>query len=411
MNFLLGPLVGLNFFTHGVGSFDNLIILFDFIFLPFLLLKLISGEVRVKFVFIIFLLFFIIQNVLVYFFLSYEPSFKLFVDNLTIIYGFLIFCVFYSSILKTRNIDATVQSIIFWWWLGGCFAGVGVVSVLLGIAPETWRLGVRINGTFKAINQMQAFLAPCLLISLYLFLQSGRYIYLGSYLIFILSLLTTGSRSSLVFIGFSYLYITHYWLLVKNRRSSLLFFVFTFGFLILASVLGAVVFGDFTVLGVDLNMMTRLADKTLSALDGDLGPRGEQYLIVFDNFGYYPLGIGFGGFQEYFAYKNEVHNSFLGVLIEQGWLQFLIVIWLLLIFPAWLFVKHMRSSKHLVVLILYLFAAMVIYQLSVYGLRQRIFWISLALFYGFFHVERQARRDNRRIGASVIRNLERAVYA
>ena len=104
------------------------------------------------------------------------------------------------------------------------------------------------------------------------------------------------------------------------------------------------------------------------------------------NFITYPLGIGHGSFQAIVGLKNEVHNTFLGILIENGLIVAVVFVIIYVVIPFRLLLGF-KNQRRYVLLLIYLHLELFAYQLTVYGLRQRIFWIEMALIYSaIFHL-------------------------
>lgn len=383
-----------NFYTHSLPGLPSLITIFDLIFLPTAFFYLINncskiGVARKPFqshlaVVVLFLLM-MVTTLLPYIYFNSILGIKNFEDFMTLVYSLIIFFVFSSYF----NSDADrIRKALVAWYLGAIVASAFSLVTIFGFAPSHWRTGLRISGSFKAINQLQSFVAPALIISMFYLMDSRRklhkILHVLSLLILVLALLATGSRSSILNLLIAVIFVNHVVALRFPKITVNLTIFLCFEILVVFSVIYLLLYifdnSQAQVFGINLENILRITKKLQEVVDeGDLGPRGEQFGFVFNNFGYYPLGIGHGNFQTVAGLKNEVHNTFLGLLIENGWMVFLC--FTLLYFLPIKSLSAIKKDRRVILLLMYVHLEMAVYQMTVYGFRQRIFWIELALIY------------------------------
>ena len=387
--------VFLNFYTHSLPGLPSLITVFDLLFLPIAFTYIIKifpkigidqKHFSIQLHLILLLLLIMITSLPVYIYFNSKLSLKNLEDFATLLYSLFIFSVYSSYFNGDPN---RIRKAFIFWYLGAVLAGVFSLITIFGLAPSHWRLGVRISGSFKAINQLQSFVAPALIISTFYLIESRkflhRFIHILSIFLLVIALLATGSRSSIINILIAIIFANHIMTLRFPKISAnflifLLFEIFVIINLIylIVSILNG---SQIQIFDLDLTNIFRIVDKMQEVVDGgDLGPRGEQWAYVANNFAYYPLGIGHGNFQAVVGLKNEVHNTFLGILIENGWIVFLGFAFLYLIFPISA-LTIIKKDRKIALFLIYVHLEMVAYQMTVYGFRQRIFWIELALIY------------------------------
>lgn len=316
-----------------------------------------------------------------------------FVAILNYTYGFGI-CL--SVIFVVREWKEWYQCIVCW------IAGAFVVS-LVGIwalfwdAPKWAYDGIRVSSTLRTVNQMQSYVAPAMLLSLWF--GTSKMFRFRIQIVAILfafaaafSLLGTGSRSAIFFIvlvisltGFSILYQPT----MRSWATNFLMLV-----IVITTVggmfLGYKVWKDGgDLLGRVDTAVTRPFTKFQEMVEGDgieqvLGPRGEQINIIMENLHRWPVfGVGPANFKNVLGSRHEVHNTYLGLLVEQGLVG--VALYLVLVtsavFAIWFACRNSKidTLNYALMGFFLAFLLILIYGLVTFGIRQRIFWIVLGL--------------------------------
>lgn len=306
----------------------------------------------------------------------------------------------YGAVLCAVTAAAAASPRSFRLFLNAYAAGVMLVSAfsvlaVFGEAPDwVYHGGGRIKSTSQSVNQLAAFVAPAVPLFLILSLRASAsrgmvLFYLAAVGFAAVALAGTGSRTALV------LTLVSFGLVVL---AALLFWPSRPGFAAVilggcaAAVLGfallvlAFLESGASALPEHLQTLARPLERffTPSTLEDGLGPRYEQMVLVWQGWVDHPFfGVGPGNFKTFTLSDFEVHNTYLGILIETGVPGLL----LLLLFQAALLLTALkcalgRGSSEARILAFALFAAFLVvslYGLGSFGLRQRPFWILAGL--------------------------------
>lgn len=269
-------------------------------------------------------------------------------------------------------------------------SGFSALAMFAEAPAWVYHGGGRIKSTSQSVNQLAAFVAPALPLALILGL--GRSISGWTTVLFvfaaalgILALIGTGSRTAVVLLVVSLLLVVvaalFYWSSKRGLASTIL----------LSCVMVALGLGVLTAEFEDVGSsaipefaqtLARPLDRFLApdTVEGSLGPRYDQIVAVWSNWVDYPVfGIGPGNFKSFSSSVYEVHNTYLGTLIEIG----VPGLFFLLLFQASICATALQRSVSQVSLerriqAFAAFAAFLIvslYGLGSFGLRQRPFWI------------------------------------
>jgi O-antigen ligase len=115
-----------------------------------------------------------------------------------------------------------------------------------------------------------------------------------------------------------------------------------------------------------------------------MGPRGTQIAIVQQNWYKSPIfGFGPDAFKDRFNYHLEVHNTYLGLLIQHGILGLACILGVLGIIAYSLLKRIFEEPdwerRQFLIGLLAALAMLYLYGMFTFGLRQRIFWVVLGL--------------------------------
>ncbi|MEI6799506.1 MAG: O-antigen ligase family protein [Pseudomonadota bacterium] len=327
---------------------------------------------------------------------TYGDPVRVILFMLIYLYGYLCFRV----ILRIMTDEAALRRVFTWW----TFAIVMVVGVgflaATGIYRPAWSFDAiihRVSATFKMSGQVSSYLGPGMFLLVYLatLRQAGLWQRAGFTVLLLLSayvMLSTGSRISFVIMVVamvlgSFVIVTTSPRLVRP------------GVLIAAMGAGIAVF-IFFALSVWSDTSTRYSNVETSPLERALkmwseqsradeidlstvgGTRTDEIATALENMHrHLLLGTGSGMFSQ--TYKiNEIHNSYVSVLAENGLLAFIaLMFWwsavgVILIIEA----MRLRGTRQMIMRLVTLgFLSISIYQLTTNGLRQRPFWFAPAI--------------------------------
>lgn len=311
------------------------------------------------------------------------------------VYGFAVMV----SVMAAVRSFGDLQFLLKAWIIGGFVVAGLAVLALAGLGPDWAYHGSRVKSTLRGVNQMQSYLSPVLVIAIFMLFTQGKskryaYFLLSLVPLVTIALLSTGSRSSFMFLFICGMSIIFY-VLINLRKHPIQFFV-------LSAVLAACLFLGFKlVTGVLEEGRGYLPDSArsiarpiqliasmtrISEMEGTieaLGPRGRQYELVAENWYQHPLlGVGPGNFKLAFDHEHEVHNTYLGVLMEHGALGLILLLLLFIsIFSSIILSPqpHNKNERIIRVLIILLLLLSLAYGITNFGLRQRVFWITLGL--------------------------------
>ena len=342
---------------------------------------------RVMFSTLFAFLFWVFASGLVAMFVYDEPLGKFTLTFFNYLYGAII-CVIIVSALA---IPGNARILILAYTLGVVFVSSFSALAIFAEAPAwVYHGGGRIKSTSQSVNQLAAFVAPT--IPLILVLSLGRSVSKPMTMFFLfasalasIALIGTGSRTALVLLVVSLLLIVSAALLYWPSKSGLASAILA---LCSAAAIGlGVVVVAFKEVGTDAipgfaQTLARPLDRFLNpdTVEAGLGPRYDQIVAVWSNWVNHPVfGIGPGNFKTFTSSEFEVHNTYLGILIEIG----VPGLFLLLLFQSAIcFTALLKSlGRHPIeerIQAFAVFAAFLIvslYGLGSFGLRQRPFWI------------------------------------
>lgn len=311
------------------------------------------------------------------------------------IYGY--FC--FRIIIRMVRDKGTLERVLIWWACGTLIVTFFGILASTGIYKPFWTFDPiigRISSTFKFSGQVASYVGPSLFIFFYLATTSR--LNMLTRLLFILSLfgasvVLLGAGSRIAFVIMLFAIVSGVYTILSSqskelRRGPLMlaFLIAGFTFVGFASTLIA---DKSTSYGLTTTSPFERAIKIWSEqkdsganIQTIGGTRYEEIATVLQNFENHPiLGVGTGMFSS--TYKiNEVHNTFFGILAENGLAGFIVFLfWWTLILKFLLDSKNLCSSqgKLIIRLTLGAFFVLAIYQLTTNGLRQRPFWFVPAL--------------------------------
>ena len=306
----------------------------------------------------------------------------------------------YGAVLCTVTIAAAANARTFRLFLNAYAAGVVLVSsfsvlAVFADAPDwVYHGGGRIKSTSQSVNQLAAFVAPALPLFLILNLRASAsrgamLFYLAAVGFAAVALAGTGSRTALVLTLASFCLVLLAALMFWSSRAGFAAFILLscaaavlgFGLLVIAFLEAGA-----RALPAYLQTLARPLDRFLnpSTLETGLGPRYEQMVLVWRGWVDHPFfGVGPGNFKTYTESTFEVHNTYLGTLIETGVPGLL----LLLLFQAAVLLTALKyalgpgpgEARILAFALFSAFLVVSLYGLGSFGLRQRPFWILAGL--------------------------------
>lgn len=324
------------------------------------------------------------------------------------LYGFLLMI---ACIYWLRTID-DLERIVTAVLLGGLLVST-VAAVALATGIPAWAFsGYRISSTMNATNQVQSYVAPAMCFAT-TYVVSGRSpLLLKAFAIVLLllgsaALIATGSRSSAVFLLLILLFFAMRVVLSSGTPVWLksLSFIGSFGaglglltFASFVATYGAAALpqGPMRVAARPVVEFVRMQqqDEVLEAM----GPRGAQIALVEQNWYKSPVfGFGPGAFEERFNHHFEVHNTYLGLLIEHGTFGLFCILGVLGVVAYTLLKRVMKEPdwerRQFLIGLLAALAMIYFYGLFTFGLRQRVFWLVLGLAAAALRLTGQNRRD------------------
>src|SRR2546426_5431705 len=281
----------------------------------------------------------------------------------------------------------------------GCVAGgVGTLLMWLGSMDNLLVQGGRVAGLFEGINQLQSFVIAVIpFFCARLFGRAAsrgtRILYGALVVVGFAGVVGSGSRAGVVFAALSV------WLMLVLTSPRL------------AAVLtcAAVLFAGsaWHVLGQHLDELPYGIRRSFSYVQDDTYEldelsrgRADQLQTFYTVFAEHPLvGVGPGGFAAWVprvvpgGKAQEMHNSYLGVLGETGLIGGLIMLGLLadvtartLRFLLWAWRARDPDALMAARALCVSYAAILMYGMLNYGLRQRHFWFVIALTVALPHV-------------------------
>jgi hypothetical protein len=316
------------------------------------------------------------------------------VQTVNYAYGFLMF----ATVVKLVDDWEKWSGCLIAWICGAALVSVVGVYALTATAPA-WaysELGGRISSTLKFENQVPSFLLPILPAVIFLTLRrdvAPRWRVLLALLLpaMIATAVGSGSRTALGMLAVCL--IGTVWIAVKEarRRAFSILLMAQVGFVLLSSLM--------------LLLAHNAADYELSdprpheAAAWERGwvmiaewwkgerpfddTRFGQIALAFDKLpDFLIFGTGPAMFTPRFRY-DEVHNTYIGVLIETGLVGFIVLAaWLVHVLDtSWRSVGNCESPTYRIMIsaLLVGFVALLAYGLFMFGLRQRNIWLLAGL--------------------------------
>lgn len=306
----------------------------------------------------------------------------------------------YGAVICIAVAAASADSKAFRLFLNAYALGVVLVSsfsvlAMFGEAPDwVYHGGGRIKSTSQSVNQLAAFVAPAVPLFLILSLKPSvtratALLYLTAVGFAAAALAGTGSRTALILTLVSFLLVALAAMLFWSARTGLAAFILIscstaalgFAFMVIAFLEAGS-----SALPASLQTLARPLDRFLnpSTLEAGLGPRYDQIMIVWRDWIDHPFfGVGPGNFKTYAVSEFEVHNTYLGTLIETGVPGLL----LLLLFQSVILILALKTAlgggaaeRRIEAFALgAAFLIVSLYGLGSFGLRQRPLWILAGL--------------------------------
>lgn len=288
------------------------------------------------------------------------------------------------------------QRCLIAWLAGAAVVGVIAATAFAGLGPQ-WALtdaGHRVVSTLRRVNQLHSYVAPAMALAFAFFFSRqaplwGRIVSAVLFALAAIALLASGSRTAFIMLAIALAGVAVF-AAVFARRSPVIA-----GVTLAIVALGAAALVALTVvvardgqgaLPASMRAAARPIVQFQRGFDFDtfLGPRAEQLRLVAEHWSDHPvLGVGPANFTRYFEHRHEVHNSYLGVLMEQGIPGFLALL-AFLFFVMYAAIRALGGSappagRVLVAMAAFAFILVLIYGLTTFGLRQRVFWLSAGL--------------------------------
>lgn len=309
------------------------------------------------------------------------------------------YCCF-RLILRLITTRAAVIRLLMAWAAGATLLTVVGFLASTGIYKPAWTFDpeiMRISSTMKKSGQVSSYLGPALFLLVYLGVTAElstkqRLVALALVAASAVVLLGTGSRISFVILVFSILYCFIAVMITTGsdiRR----------GLLVFATVAGVAGFAAFALNVLSNNdeeyglLTTSPFERALKMWseqsaneEADLsdfgGSRYHEISVAFSNIeNHLFIGTGSGMFGRTYR-LNEIHNTYVSILAENGLISFVIFLfWVSLIFAVILKTSAMaRGNDRLIMrLLIGAFLSLLIYQMTTNGMRQRPFWFVPAI--------------------------------
>jgi hypothetical protein len=312
------------------------------------------------------------------------------------IYGYLCF----RLMIRLIDTPEKLRTVCLWW-----LAGVAVVVVVgtlagSGVFRPAWTyddFSGRLSATMKFANQIPSYVGPALFVLVYVATYRGlkRSHQLAALVMIaggVFVMLGTGSRTSFVITIFSVVFA---FAAISSARSGTV----RKGAITASVVLGCFVFASFAVavwqdqtgsysLGgtSPFERPIRMLSEAFQQPDGAdafAESRVSEISVGLSNLHNHPIfGTGSGMFT-YTYNMNEIHNTYMSILVENGMIAFVVfVLW----WAALGLTLARRSlqgpsahARYVARLALGAFVALSLYQLTMNGMRQRPFWFVPAL--------------------------------
>lgn len=316
------------------------------------------------------------------------------------LYGYVVF----KTIVRHVDDVEKVKMACFAWGLGAALVIVVGFLASAGFYKPAWTYDPvidRISSTMKNSGQVSSYIAPALLLYVYVATSQQirpmfRIVAIALCGMAIVVLLGTGSRISFVMLQFFLAYVGFVTLTGKRRISRTPLILFLASALIGGGSYFVSVWTDtseeygLTTTSPFERAIKMLSEQTreeaaphVSLFEKYGGTRYEEISIALEHFPESPMfGFGSGMFSQTFK-TNEVHNSAFALLIENGLFAFLFFClwWTAIVMLLIGCRRHARSSqlKFVYSLAIGVVLVFLLYQMTTNGLRQRPFWFVPAL--------------------------------
>lgn len=350
---------------------------------------------------------------------KYQPNPSEFITVSNYIYGALISV----TIIYAVGVKEDIEMLMKAWIIGAIILSLISFIAIIGLAPSWAYHHRRISSTMRSVNQVQSYLAPAMIIMLfYIYISKNTIWFITSIIGIFLSsiaMLATGSRSPILLMGILFS-LAVLWAIVSFRRNPWL----STGVTILAiGTSGAIVDA---IISVQQGTSALLPDGLVSpirravrafndmAAQADvveaLGPRGEQMSIVFNRWHESALfGMGPGNFSHVTGNRHEVHNTYLGLLAENGLIGILLFLLMVTIifFKLCMLRTRSRNDNVLRAMLIFLLSIILFYAAASFGIRQRTFWIAIGCCIAYINImsKRYFLGSERQIGQLRLGNI------
>jgi hypothetical protein len=339
-----------------------------------------------------------------------DDSVRILVFMAIYLYGYLCF----RLMLRVIDTPERLARVCLFWAAGAMVVIVVGFLAATGVYRPAWAVDPiinRISSTMKSSGQVSSYIGPATFILIYLATSREvpglrRMAVIGLIGASGVVLLGTGSRISFVIMVFALAYA--FWTLLASRARALRKWPLVTGAVVGAAALvvyTASVWADHSERYALLN--TSPFERSIKMFseqsheDADLaewgGTRYEESTLVLDNLWRHPIfGVGSGMFTEVYR-VNEVHNTYFGILGENGLLSFVAFVfwWFAIVGFLAISVLRLRSGylRYAGRLVLGAFLVLSIYQVTTNGMRQRPFWFTPAIAVAAMAIFRKADLD------------------
>lgn len=303
-------------------------------------------------------------------------------------------CILAAMVLLVNDWDKWNKCVIAW------LLGVGLVSIVsilaaLGLAPEWAHNGggsSRISSTFRTVNQLHGYVAPTVPVLALIALRKNLHPFTRPLACALLAgalvaVLLTGSRMAIFLTGISCVFVLAS-AISTLRRHPWVFLTIVVSIFSLAAagafVVDLVLTHGAEALPPGMKSVGRIVNGLFGVQDLNelAGPRGEQMSIVYENWWrQILLGVGPGNFSFAYEHKHEIHNSFVGVFVEEGLPGLLLLASFvgLILYYGYQFSIGSSDQARLMQSAVIAFFIVNVYGLFSFGIRQRIFWLAAGL--------------------------------
>jgi hypothetical protein len=311
------------------------------------------------------------------------------------IYGYLCF----RLIIRVVNDREKLFRVFLWWAAGATLLTIVGFLASTGIYKPTWTYDpiiMRISSTMKNSGQVSSYLAPAMFIFIFMSISKWLSFSKRSMMIFlsvaaVVVMMGTGSRISFVILIFTLFYGVFIVVTTTGasvRRSLLMISLFVGGWGFTGYVV-SVWTDTSTEYGLVTTSPFERAIKIFSENsreDAEIsevgGARYSEISTAFENFDKNPFfGVGSGMFSSTYQ-LNEIHNTYISILAENGLFSFIsfIIWWFLMILFVYRSACFSKGDNKLILkFALGGMLALSTYQLTTNGMRQRPFWFVPAI--------------------------------